>query len=92
MLFVLGKRKDHVETGDTLHRCLELEQRVLADLGSEHFERLSSGRYRFSADGEFLNAHFGELHRPDLDKIEDVLARLDAGEIDTDTAREALEL
>ena len=45
-----------------------------------------------TADGEYLNAHFGELHRPDLDKISEVLARLDAGEIDTDTAREALEL
>ena len=45
-----------------------------------------------TADGEFLNAHFGELHRPDLDKISDVLTRLDAGEIDTDTARQALEL
>jgi hypothetical protein len=49
------------------------------------------GRRPMSA-GEFLNAHFGELHRPDLDQISDVLARLDAGEIDTDTAREALEL
>ena len=45
-----------------------------------------------TADGEFLNAHFGELHRPDLDKISNVLARLDAGEIDSDTARKALEL
>ena len=45
-----------------------------------------------SADGEYLNAHFGELHRPDLDKISEVLARLDAGEIDTDAARKALEL
>jgi thiol-disulfide isomerase/thioredoxin len=45
-----------------------------------------------SADGEYLNAHFGELHRPDLDKISEVLARLDAGEIDTDTARAALQL
>lgn len=45
-----------------------------------------------TADGEFLNAHFGELHRPDLDTIEDVLARLDAGEIDIDTARKSLEL
>jgi thiol-disulfide isomerase/thioredoxin len=45
-----------------------------------------------TADGEFLNAHFGELHRPDLDKISSVLARLDAGEIDTDTARNALNL
>jgi thiol-disulfide isomerase/thioredoxin len=45
-----------------------------------------------TADGEYLNAHFGELHRPDLDKISSVLARLDAGEIDIETAREALEL
>ena len=45
-----------------------------------------------TADGEYLNAHFGELHRPGLDKIGEVLARLDAGEIDTDTARKALEL
>jgi len=45
-----------------------------------------------TADGEFLSAHFGELHRPDLDKIGQVLARLDAGDIDTDTARQALEL
>jgi thiol-disulfide isomerase/thioredoxin len=45
-----------------------------------------------TADGEFLNAHFGELHRPDLDKISEVLARLDAGEIDTDAARQALNL
>jgi len=43
-------------------------------------------------DGEFLSAHFGELHRPDLNKITDILARLDAGEIDTETARQALEL
>ena len=45
-----------------------------------------------TADGEFLNAHFGELHRPDLDTIQEVLARLDAGEIDIDTARKSLEL
>lgn len=45
-----------------------------------------------SADGEFLSAHFGELHRPDLDKITDILRRLDAGEIDSATARAALDL
>ena len=45
-----------------------------------------------TADGEYLNAHFGELHRPDLETITSVLARLDAGEIDSDTARKALEL
>ena len=43
-------------------------------------------------DGEFLSAHFGELHRPELNKITDILARLDAGDIDTETARQALEL
>ncbi|MGI9225390.1 MAG: TlpA family protein disulfide reductase [Woeseiaceae bacterium] len=43
-------------------------------------------------DGEFLSAHFGELHRPDLNKITDILARLDTGEIDTETARNALDL
>lgn len=43
-------------------------------------------------DGEFLSAHFGELHRPDLNKITDILARLDIGEIDTETARQALDL
>jgi hypothetical protein len=45
-----------------------------------------------TADGEFLNAHFGELHRPDLDTIEEVLERLDAGEIDIDAARKSLDL
>lgn len=43
-------------------------------------------------DGEFLSAHFGELHRPELNKITDILARLDAGDIDTETARQALDL
>ena len=43
-------------------------------------------------DGEFLTAHFGELHQPDLNKIADILGRLDAGDIDPETAREALKL
>lgn len=45
-----------------------------------------------TADGEYLNAHLGELHRPDLEKISDALARLDRGEIDTEAARKAVEL
>lgn len=32
---------------------LDEERAALAGLGSEHFERLSSGRYRFTEDGEF---------------------------------------
>jgi thiol-disulfide isomerase/thioredoxin len=43
-------------------------------------------------DGEFLTAHIGELHRQHLNKIADILSRLDAGDIDTETARQALDL
>lgn len=32
---------------------LDEERTLLADLGSEHFQRLSSGRYRFTDDGDF---------------------------------------
>ncbi len=32
---------------------LDEERERLSDLGSEHFQRLSSGRYRFTADGTF---------------------------------------
>ncbi len=43
-----------------------------------------------AADGELLNAHFGEIHEPDLAHIADVLRMLDSGEIDKASAREAL--
>jgi len=43
-----------------------------------------------AADGEFLNAHFGEIHRDDLDHISAVLAELDSGQIDKAAARQAL--
>lgn len=32
---------------------LDEERRALAELGSEHFERMTRGRYRFTDDGEF---------------------------------------
>lgn len=37
-------------------------------------------------DGRFLSAYLGELHREQLDTINDVLARLDNGDIDSDAA------
>ncbi len=43
-----------------------------------------------AADGELLNAHFGEIHEPDLAHIAEVLRMLDNGEIDKASAREAL--
>ncbi len=43
-----------------------------------------------AADGELLNAHFGEIVEADLAHIADVLRMLDNGEIDKASAREAL--
>lgn len=39
--------------GKFVNFLLEAVRMDLSNLGSEHFERLSSGRYRFSADGVF---------------------------------------
>ena len=41
---------------------LDEERAVLAGLGSDHFERLSSGRYRFTEDGQF---HVMDLNSAD---------------------------
>jgi thiol-disulfide isomerase/thioredoxin len=43
-----------------------------------------------SREGELLNAHMGEIHQEELNHIADVLARLDAGAIDTGTAKTEL--
>ncbi|MFQ5609080.1 MAG: TlpA disulfide reductase family protein [Woeseiaceae bacterium] len=45
-----------------------------------------------SREGQYLGAYLGELHRPELNKISDILARLDADDIDADTAKAALDL
>lgn len=39
--------------GKFVYYLLEAKRMELSELGSEHFERLSSGRYRFSEDGKF---------------------------------------
>ena len=43
-----------------------------------------------AADGELLNAHFGEILESDLEHIVEVIDRLDTGEIDRNAARDAL--
>lgn len=43
-------------------------------------------------DGTLIGAHMGEIHQPQLDAIVTVLGRLDRGELDPPTAREALNL
>jgi thiol-disulfide isomerase/thioredoxin len=43
-----------------------------------------------AADGELLNAHLGEIVAGDLEHIVKVLTMLDAGEIDRQAARQAL--
>ena len=42
-----------------------------------------------SRDGRYLGAFLGELHQPELNKISDILARLDSGDIDVETAQNA---
>ena len=44
-----------------------------------------------AADGEYLNAYIGELHKEHLEQVVDVMTRLDRGEIDKDAARTALD-
>ena len=50
---------------------LDEERSVLADLGSEHFERLSSGRYRFTEEGDF---HVVDLNSADAVRRADSLS------------------
>lgn len=44
-----------------------------------------------ASDGEYLSAYLGELHQEHLDKIVDVMTRLDRTDIDKDTARAELD-
>ena len=41
-------------------------------------------------EGELIGTHMGEIHKEQLDKVADTLARLDNGEIDNDAARDTL--
>lgn len=41
-------------------------------------------------EGQYLNSHLGELHADQLEQIDAILARLDAGELTTDDAKAAL--
>ena len=43
-----------------------------------------------ASDGEYLNAYIGELHQEHLDKIVDIMSRLDRSEISKDEAKSQL--
>ncbi|MEL7187132.1 MAG: TlpA disulfide reductase family protein [Pseudomonadota bacterium] len=43
-----------------------------------------------ASDGEYLNAYLGELHQEHLDKIVDIMTRLDRSEISKDDAKAEL--
>ena len=45
-----------------------------------------------SREGRFLGAYLGELHREQLNDIDNILTRLDAGEINVEEAKGAFEL
>lgn len=42
-----------LSTANFVRYLLDAERQRLAELGSEHFQRLSAGRYRFDTDGSF---------------------------------------
>ncbi len=48
-----GRLASDLTNAKFIRFLLDEERARLAGLGSEHFERLSSGRYRFTEDGEF---------------------------------------
>ena len=63
---LLTARRDEVDRGERYRRIasdltdsrfikylLDEERATLSELGSDHFQRLSSGRYRFTGDGTF---------------------------------------
>ncbi len=43
-----------------------------------------------ASDGEYLGAYIGELHQEHLDKVVEVMTRLDRGEIEKDEAKTSL--
>lgn len=43
-----------------------------------------------SRDGRLVKTHLGEIEAPELERVVDVLARLDSGELDLEAAREVL--
>ncbi len=45
-----------------------------------------------SREGQFLGAYLGELHREQLDDIDNILTRLDSGDINVEEAKGAFEL
>lgn len=45
-----------------------------------------------SREGQFLGAYLGELHREQLNDIDNIFSRLDAGDIDVDEAKGAFAL
>ncbi len=75
------KRQDEVRLNQRLVRdltdarfirfLLDEERADLSELGSEHFERLSSGRYRFTGDGQF---HVVDLNSADAIRRADSLS------------------
>jgi len=80
------------ETAGFNYPVLVGEQDAMAVAESSGIEFIGMPFTMFVAsDGEYLGAFIGELHKVHLDKIVDVMTRLDRGEIEKDEARTGLD-
>ncbi|NNL51074.1 MAG: TlpA family protein disulfide reductase [Woeseiaceae bacterium] len=79
------------ETANFNYPVLVGEQDAMAVAESSGIEFIGMPFTMFVAsDGEYVGAYIGELHQEHLDKLVDVMTRLDRGEIDKGLARAAL--
>jgi thiol-disulfide isomerase/thioredoxin len=82
---------DYAESAQFNYPVLVGEQDAMAVAESSGIEFIGMPFTMFvAADGEYLSAYIGELHREHLDTIVDVMTRLDRAEIDKAMARNAL--
>lgn len=79
------------ESADFNYPVLVGEQDAMAVAESSGIEFIGMPFTMFVAsDGEYLGAYIGELHQPHLDKVVEVMTRLDRGEIEKDEAKTSL--
>ncbi|MBT8089934.1 MAG: TlpA family protein disulfide reductase [Gammaproteobacteria bacterium] len=80
------------ESAEFNYPVLVGEQDAMAVAESSGIEFIGMPFTMFVAsDGEYLGAFIGELHQPQLDKVVELMTRLDRGEIEKDEARTGLD-
>ncbi len=83
---------DYAETAQFNYPILVGEEDAMAVAESSGIEFIAMPFTMIVArDGEYLGAYLGELHQSHLDDISNVLARLDAGEISRESAKDTFQ-